>query len=96
MSSYCIDVNASNFDRVVIEGSKAAPVIVDFWAPWCAPCRALTPVLEKLAAEYQGRFTLAKVNSDENQEVAAQFGAAYDRYRQTTPAFFPHLRPSAP
>ena len=74
MSSYCIDVNASNFDRVVIEGSKAAPVIVDFWAPWCAPCRALTPVLEKLAAEYQGRFTLAKVNSDENQEVAAQFG----------------------
>jgi putative thioredoxin len=69
-----IDVSANNFSEVIIEGSRKAPVIVDFWAPWCAPCRALTPILEKLAGEYQGKFTLAKINSDENQELAAEFG----------------------
>ena len=74
MSQNSVEVNTANFKQVVIEGSKQAPVIVDFWAPWCAPCRALTPVLEKLAAEYQGKFTLARINSDDNQELAAQFG----------------------
>jgi putative thioredoxin len=69
-----MDVSAKNFNEVVIEGSRQAPVIVDFWAPWCAPCRALTPVLEKLAAEYRGKFMLVTINSDENQELAAQFG----------------------
>lgn len=74
MAAHSIDVGSDNFQQVVIEGSKRAPVIIDFWAPWCAPCRALKPVLEKLAAEYGGKFTLAKINSDENPQIAAQFG----------------------
>lgn len=74
MSTYSVDVGADNFKQVVLEGSKKTPVIIDFWAPWCAPCRALKPVLEKLAEEYGGRFVLAKINSDENQEIAASLG----------------------
>ena len=74
MSIHSVDVDAANFRQVVLEGSKAAPVVIDFWAPWCAPCRALKPVLEKLAAEYGGKFTLAKINSDDNPELAASMG----------------------
>jgi putative thioredoxin len=70
---HAIDVTSANFRPVVLDGSHSAPVIIDFWAPWCAPCRVLKPILEKLADEYAGRFTLAKINSDENPDIAAQF-----------------------
>jgi putative thioredoxin len=74
MAEHAVDVTTATFEQEVIEASKSTPVVVDFWAPWCAPCRVLKPILEKLAAEYGGLFKLAKVNSDENQEIAAAYG----------------------
>jgi putative thioredoxin len=69
-----MDVTAADFEREVIEASKALPVVVDFWAPWCAPCRALTPVIEKVAAEFAGRVKLVKIDSDEQASLAAKYG----------------------
>ncbi|MDR3394503.1 MAG: thioredoxin domain-containing protein, partial [Parasulfuritortus sp.] len=74
MGQFAHDVDVSNFQQVVMEGSRSTPVVIDFWAPWCGPCKSLKPILEKLAEEYQGKFILAKINSDENQALATQFG----------------------
>ncbi len=63
-----------NFAAAVVEASNALPVLVDFWAPWCGPCRTLMPVLDRIADDYAGRLVLAKLNVDQQQSVAAHFG----------------------
>ncbi|OYW40759.1 MAG: co-chaperone YbbN [Hydrogenophilales bacterium 12-61-10] len=74
MSDFDLDVNLPDFQAAVIDESRSRPVVVDFWAPWCGPCKSLKPILEKLAAEYGGKFRLVKVNADNNQALSQQYG----------------------
>lgn len=72
---YIIDIqDSAHFEQQVIELSKQQPILVDYWADWCQPCKALIPLLSKLSEEYQGAFILAKVNADEQQELVAAAG----------------------
>jgi len=68
-----IDVNENNFEQEVVEKSKQVPVVVDFWAEWCGPCKMLGPTLEKLTKEYNGKFILAKLDVQANQSTAQKY-----------------------
>jgi len=74
MSPHIVEVTQENAQQVLIDESQSRPVVVDFWADWCEPCKTLMPILEKLAVEYDGQFLLAKVNADEMQQIAQQLG----------------------
>lgn len=64
-------ITGENFDKEVLAGN--APVLIDFWAVWCGPCKMLTPVIDELHAEYEGKAKIGKINVDENQEIAAKY-----------------------
>jgi putative thioredoxin len=71
---HSVDVTLDNAQQMIIDESFQRPVLVDFWADWCGPCKTLMPILEKLAEEYQGQFLLARINADDQQALAGQFG----------------------
>ncbi len=72
MAENLLEFTDANFDAEVLQSDQ--PVLVDFWAPWCGPCRALTPTIEELATDYAGKVRVGKLNTDDNQETAAKFG----------------------
>ena len=88
-SGVVIDVDENDFQQKVIDASNQVPVVVDLWAEWCGPCKQLSPVLEKIAAEFNGKFILAKVDIDKNQNIAAAFQV------QSIPAVFAIIAGSA-
>jgi len=73
-SSFVVNVTTADFIKVVLEGSSQRPVLVDFWANWCAPCRALGPILEKIAQEWDGKLLVAKIDTDQEKSLSAQLG----------------------
>jgi len=73
-SPHVIAATAANFERIVVQGSHERPVLVDFWADWCAPCRTLMPILASLADDYGGKLLVAKVNTEEEQALAVEYG----------------------
>lgn len=73
-SPFVINITMATFQDDVVQKSMETPVVIDFWAPWCNPCKQLAPILEKLAAEYGGKFILAKINTDEEPQIAQAFG----------------------
>ena len=70
--SRSVEIKDANFSEIVTQAKT--PVLVDFWAPWCAPCRMVAPVVDELAGEYEGRVSFGKVNVDENPKIASQYG----------------------
>jgi putative thioredoxin len=74
MAELMVEITRENAQRMLIEESRSRPVLIDFWADWCSPCKMLLPILEKLVREYAGQVLLAKVNCDELQPIAQQFG----------------------